>query len=185
MNGQSAEPSRPQTDNREYIWLVALYEFEARAEELLERLRAIGVDTSEATTVRVEIDDHLRGARYVAVNDSALSPVARSAVTGALLGGLAALLIGLVVYALGWFMLPVIAGLFNHALFCVIIGAVVGALVGSSLSSARQRKSPQSNLPRMPQPTSAGYLVAVKMPPSLAERAEEIARGLGAKEILL
>lgn len=185
MTGQSAESSRPQAENREYIWLVALYELEARAEELLERLRAIGVDTSEATTVRVEIDDHLRGARYVAVNDSALSPVARSAVTGALLGAAAALLIGLVVYALGWFMLPVIAGLFNHALFCVIIGAVVGALVGSSFSSARQRKSPQSKLPKMPQPTSAGYLVAVKMPPPLAERAEEIARGLGAKEILL
>lgn len=185
MTGQSAEPSRPQTDNREYIWLVALYEFEARAEELLERLKAIGVDTSEATTVRVEIDDNLRGARYVAVNESALSPVARSAVTGALLGGSVALLIGLVVYALGLFMLPVIDGLFNHALFSVVIGASVGALVGSSLSSAKLRKSPQAKLPKMPQPTSEGYLVAVKMPPPLAERAEEIARGLGAKEILL
>jgi hypothetical protein len=80
MTGQSAESSRPQTDNREYIWLVALYEFEARAEELLDRLRAIGVDTGEATTVRVEIDDQLRQARYVSVNDSALSPLARSAV---------------------------------------------------------------------------------------------------------
>jgi hypothetical protein len=89
------------------------------------------------------------------------------------------------VYALGWFSLPVFAGLFNHALFCVIIGAVVGALVGSSLSSAKQRKSPQTKLPQMPQPTSEGYLVAVKMPPPLAERAEEIARGLGAKQILL
>lgn len=185
MTGQSAESSRPQTDNREYIWLVALYEFEARAEELLDRLRAIGVDTGEATTVRVEIDDQLRQARYVSVNDSALSPLARSAVTGALLGGAVALLIGLVVYALGWFSLPVFAGLFNHALFCVIIGAVVGALVGSSLSSAKQRKSPQTKLPQMPQPTSEGYLVAVKMPPPLAERAEEIARGLGAKQILL
>jgi hypothetical protein len=32
---------------------------------------------------------------------------------------------------------------------------------------------------------SDGFLVAVKMPPPLAEQAEEIARGLGAKEILL
>jgi post-segregation antitoxin (ccd killing protein) len=185
MTGQSAESSRQQADNREHIWLVALYEFEARAEELLERLRAIGVDTSEATTVRVEIDENQRAARYVAVNESALSPVARSAVTGALLGGSVALLIGLVVYGLGLFMLPLVAGLFHHALFSVMIGAVVGALVGSSFSSARQKKSPQSKLPQMPQPTSAGYLVAVKMPPPLAERAEEIARGLGAKEILL
>lgn len=185
MTGQSAESSRPQADNREYIWLVALYEFEARAEELLERLRAIGVDTSEATTVKVEIDEHQRAARFVAVNESAFSPVVRSAVTGALLGGSLALVIGLVVYALGLFSLPVIAGLFNHALVSVAIGGIIGAVVGSSLSSARQRKSPQSKLPQMPQPTSEGYLVAVKMPPPLAERAEEIARGLGAKEILL
>ncbi len=185
MTGQFAESSSPHADNREYIWLVALYEFETRTEELLERLRAIGVDTSEATTVRVEIDDQQRGARYVEVSESALSPVARSAVTGALLGGSAALLIGLVVYGLGLFMLPVVAGLFNHALVSVLFGAVIGALVGSSFSTARLRKSPQSKLPKMPQPTSAGFLVAVKMPPPLAERAEEIARGLGAKEILL
>ncbi|MGH9799344.1 MAG: hypothetical protein ACRD82_03190 [Blastocatellia bacterium] len=186
MTGQAGEQSgMPQTENQEHIWLVALYEYETRANELLERLTAIGVDTEDATTVRVEIDDQLRRARYVPVNDSALSPMARSAVTGALLGGAAALLIGLAVYALGLFALPLIAGLFNHALVCVIAGAIVGALIGSSLSSAKQRKSPQEKLPKMRQPTSDGYLVAVKMPPPLAERAEEIARGLGAKEILL
>ncbi len=186
MTGQAGGQSgMPQTENQEHIWLVALYEHEARANELLERLSAIGVDTGDATTVRVEIDDQLRRARYVPVNDSALSPVVRSAVTGALLGGAAALLIGLIVYGFGLFVLSRDAGLFNHSLFYVIAGAVVGALVGSSFSSARQRKSPQKKLPKMRQPKSEGYLVAVKMPPPLAERAEEIARGLGAKEILL
>ena len=186
MTGQTDEQSgRPHTDNQEHIWLVALYESEGRANELLERLNAIGVDTSDATIVRVEIDDQLRAARYVAVNDSALSPLVRSAVTGAVFGGSVALLVGLVVYTLGLFSLPIIAGLFNHALFCVIVGAVLGALIGSSLSTAKQIKSPQEKLPKMRQPNSEGYLVAVKMPPPLAERAEEIARGLGAKEILL
>ena len=84
MTGQAG---MPRTENQEHIWLVALYESEARANELLARLNAIGVDTSDATVVRVEIDDQLRRARYVAVNDSALSPLARSAVTGALFGG--------------------------------------------------------------------------------------------------
>ena len=109
----------------------------------------------------------------------------RSAVTGAVFGGSAALLVGLVIYVLGVFTLPLIAGLFNHSLFCVVVGAVLGALVGTSLSTAKQRKSPQEKLPHMRQPNSEGYLVAVKMPPPFAERAEEIARGLGAKEILL
>lgn len=188
ITGQAGEQSgMPQTENQEHIWLVALYEHEERANELLDRLSAIGVDTSDATVVRVEIDDQLRRARYVSVNESALSPLARSAVTGALFGGSLALLIGIVVYALGLFTLPgsVFAGLFNHVLAYVIIGAVLGALIGSSLSTAKQRKSPRKQLPQMRQPNSEGYLVAVKMPPFLAERAEEIARGLGAKEILL
>ena len=175
----------PQTENQEHIWLVALYEYEERANELLDRLSAIGVDTSDATVVRVESDDQLRRARYVEVDNSALSPLARSAVTGAVFGGSLAMLIGLAVYALGLFSLPIVAGLFNHAVFYVVVGAVLGALIGSSLTTAKQRKSPQEKLPHMRQPNSEGYLVAVKMPPPFAERAEEIARGLGAKEILL
>ncbi|HQR34275.1 MAG TPA: hypothetical protein PLK30_16165 [Blastocatellia bacterium] len=175
----------PQTETQEHIWLVALYEYEERANELLDRLSAIGVDTSDATVVRVEIDDQLRRARYVEVDNSALSPLARSAVTGAVFGGSLAMLIGLVAYALGLFSLPIVAGLFNHAVFYVVVGAVLGALIGSTLTTAKQRKSPQEKLPQMRQPNSEGYLVAVKMPPPLAERAEEIARGLGAKEILL
>ena len=175
----------PQTETQEHIWLVALYEYEERANELLDRLSAIGVDTSDATVVRVEIDDQLRRARYVEVDNSALSPLARSDVTGAVFGGSLAMLIGLVAYALGLFSLPIVAGLFNHAVFYVVVGAVLGSLIGSTLTTAKQRKSPQEKLPQMRQPNSEGYLVAVKMPPPLAERAEEIARGLGAKEILL
>ncbi|MEP7342687.1 MAG: hypothetical protein ABI977_33470 [Acidobacteriota bacterium] len=177
--------SDSQRDIREHIWLVALYEHETRADELLGRLSAIGVDTGDATIVRVEIDDQLRRARYMPVNDPALSPLARSAVSGALLGGSFALLAGLTSYALGWFALSVVAGLFNHALVCVLAGALIGALIGSAVASAKQKKILQPKLPQMPHPTSEGYLVAVKMPPPLAERAEEIARGLGAKEILL
>jgi len=180
------EQASSHSEIREHIWLVALYERETLADELLERLSAIGVDTSEATTVRVEIDDQLRRAKFTPVSgDSALSPVVRSAVTGALIGGATALLIGLVVFALGWFFVPIFAGLFNHAVFFVVSGALIGALVGSSLTTARQRKSAHSKLPQMRPPNSEGFLVAVKMPPLLAERAEEIARGLGAKEILL
>ncbi len=173
------------SENREYIWLVALYEHEKRADELLERLTAIGVDTEEATTVRVEIDDQLRRAKYTPMNESALSPVVRGAISGALLGGSFALLLGLSSYALGLFTMPVAAGLFNHALACVLVGALIGGLAGAAVISARQKKSSRTKLPKMPQPASEGYLVAVKMPPLLAERAEEIARGLGAKEILL
>src|SRR5882762_3814553 len=71
--------------HNENIWLVALYEMEERAEELLDRLSAIGVDTSEATTLRVEIDERERAAKFRVVSGaSPLSPTVRSAITGAL-----------------------------------------------------------------------------------------------------
>jgi hypothetical protein len=172
--------------HKEHIWLVALYELEMKAEELLDRLSAIGVDTSEATTLRVEIDEQQRAAKLRSVSGaSTLSPTARSAITGALTGGALALLIGLASYSSGLINLPFIAGLSNHAIASVAAGALIGAFLGSIFGSAKQHKATRAPITRMSQLKSDGFLVAVKMPPSLAEQAEEIARGLGAKEILL
>jgi hypothetical protein len=181
MTGQVSE-----SQIKEHIWLVALYEQEARADELLERLNAIGIDTSEATTVRVEIDDQMRTAKNSPGSASSpLSPVTRSAVTGGLVGGAVSLLIGIVVYAFGLITLQVVEGLFNHAILFVIIGGTIGAAIGIILASATQQKIARTPISQIQRLKSEGFLVAVKMPPPLAEQAEEIARGLGAKEILL
>lgn len=173
------------SQTKEHIWLVALYEHEARADELLDRLNAIGIDTSEATTVRVEIDDHLRATKYPPQNSRMLSPITRSAVTGALFGGAISLMMGIVVYGLGLISLRIVQGLFNHAILFVVIGGTIGAVIGAALVSAKQRKREKEPVQKVRQLRSEGFLVAVKMPPALAEQAEEIARGLGAKEILL
>jgi hypothetical protein len=166
--------------------MIALYELEMKAEELLDRLSAIGVDTSEATTLRVEIDEQQRAARFSpASGASTLSLTARSAITGALTGGALALPIGLVSYSSGLVNLPFITGLSNHAIASVTIGASLGALLGLVFGSAKQHKAARGPITKMSQLKSDGFLVAVKMPPRLAEQAEEIARGLGAKEILL
>jgi hypothetical protein len=163
-----------------------LYETEERAEELLGRLNAIGVDTSEATTLRVEIDERQRATKFRAISgESPLSPTARSAITGALTGAALALLIGLALYSTGLLNMPFIAGLFNHAVVCVAAGGLIGAFFGSIFGSAEQRKIARATRGKMQRLKSNGYLVAVKMTPRLAEQAEEIARGLGAKEILL
>jgi len=171
---------------KEHIWLVALYEMEERAEELLDRLSAIGIDTSEATTLRVEIDERQRAAKFRPVSDaSPLPPTARSAISGALTGAALALLSGLALYSAGLLNMPFIAGLFNHAVICVAAGALVGAFFGSIFGSAKQRKIARATGGKIQRLKSSGFLVAVKMAPRLAEQAEEIARGLGAKEILL
>jgi hypothetical protein len=170
----------------EHIWLIALYEFEEKAEELLDRLNAIGIDTSEATTLRVEIDEQQRAAKFTAVSGAdALAPTARSAITGALAGAAVALLIGVTFYSTGLLNLPFVEGMFNHAMASVALGALIGAALGSIFGSAKQRKIARDPMARMQQLKSNGFLVAVKMAPRLAEQAEEIARGLGAKEILL
>ena len=171
---------------KEHIWLIALYEMEERAEELLDRLNAIGVDTSEATTLRVEIDERQRAAKFSPVSgDSPLPPTVRSAITGALTGAAVALLIGLALYSAGQLNMPFIAGVFNHAVIYVGAGALIGAFFGSIFGSAKQHKIARATGDKMQRLKSNGFLVAVKMAPRLAEQAEEIARGLGAKEILL
>jgi hypothetical protein len=172
--------------HEEHIWLVALYDMEERAEELLDRLSAIGVDTSEATTLRVEIDEQQRSAKFHPISgDLPLPPTVRSAITGALTGGALALLLGLALYSTGLLNVSFIAGLFNHAVICVAAGALIGAFFGSIFGSAKQRKIDRVTSGKMQRLKSSGFLVAVKMTPRLAEQAEEIARGLGAKEILL
>jgi hypothetical protein len=171
---------------KEHIWLVALYEQEERADELLDRLNAIGVNTSEATIVRVEIDDKIRAAQYSTMpNGSAMSPMTRSAVTGALVGGASFLIPGIGVYSSGLLAFQAVEGLFNHALLSFVAGAAIGGAIGMIIGSAHERKIVRSHISDIKQPKSEGFLVAVKMPPFLAEQAEEIARGLGAKEILL
>jgi hypothetical protein len=177
---------RANGSHKEHIWLVALYEIEANADELLDRLSAIGVDTSEATTLRVEIDEQQRAARFrQATSGSPLSLTVRSAITGVLTGAAFALVIGLALFVTDALNLPFAAELSDYALVSVAIGGVIGAFIGAILGSARQRSKAQAPLTKMRQLKSDGFLVAVKMPPPLAEQAEEIARGLGAKEILL
>ena len=168
----------------ENIWIVALYEDEAVVNELLDRLNAIGIDTSEATTVRVEINDQIRAATFTPMETS-FSITTRSAVTGALIGGSAAVFLGLILYATNLMALPFVEGLTSHAIVCLVAGGGLGGLLGALFGFARQRKSMRLPLQQMQQVKSDGYLVTVRMPPALAEQAEEIARGLGAKQILL
>src|SRR5262249_54313851 len=105
----------------EHIWIVALYEQEARVHELLDRLSAIGVDTSQATTLRVELNDEMRAAKFTPMG-TPFSITARGSVAGALIGGIAALLLGVTLYSGGLLLFPFAEGIFNHAVLSVICG---------------------------------------------------------------
>ena len=170
----------------EHLWLVALFETESRAEELLGRLGALGIETRDATIVRVEVDDQPRSAiDPPPAPASAVSPMLRNAITGGLLGGAAAVLIGLPAYALDLLPEDRIEGLFNHGVLFYLLGFGVGGLGGGLINLMRPKSAlVKPTAPRLPV-KSEGFLVAVKMPPPLAEKAERIARDLGAKEVLV
>ena len=171
---------------REHLTLVALYEFEERANELLERLGALNIDTSEASIVRVELSQSSRSAvQPVVPQATPLSPLMRYSVTGAFIGSGVALVIGVLLYEAGFLSLPVAKGLFAHAFVSVMVGAIIGALVGALVSAVGKGHRPAVPASVLQHLASEGFLVVIKMPPHLAEQAEAIARRLGAKEILL
>src|SRR5262245_11747190 len=97
IRGQVTMTDQERGFRKEHIWLVALYEIEERAEELLVRLNAIGIDTSEATTLRVEIDDRHRATKFMPI-PAPLPRAARDAISGALTGAALALLAGLALF---------------------------------------------------------------------------------------
>jgi hypothetical protein len=191
---QSGQAGSPAGAHREHLWLVALYETEERIHELLERLHALGVETEEASIVHVELNDQLR-ASGTPPPTAPLSPRQRNAITGAIIGSALLLLSGSGLYEVGLFKFAWLDGLPAHALLFVCVGALLGALLGALPSPAKrpvlrrtlntQNSLPPNGPPTMPELASDGYLVAVKMPPHLGEQAEAIARGLGAKQILL
>ena len=94
-------------------------------------------------------------------------------------------LLGVGLYETSILNLGIIRGLFGHALVSALCGAAVGALLGMIAGAIASRSEPRPAVPDWARLNRDGFLVAIKMPPGLAEQAEEIARRLGAKEILL
>ena len=171
--------------------MVALYEQEERTGELLERLGAMGVETSEATIVRVELSEAalvasaMRTTGALATSSASVPPVARHAVTGAIIGSSVFLLIGLLLYSASLVQLGFIEGMFGHALLSALAGAALGAVIGAVIALLQRPPRVASTTTGRSDANRDGFLVAIKMPPGLAEQAEEIARHLGAKEILI
>jgi hypothetical protein len=173
--------------HRESLWLVALYETEERIHELLERLRALGVETEDASIVHVELNDQVRAAN-LSVPQKQLSLRTRNAVTGAIAGSALLLLLGIGLYEAGLLNVTALSGLPAHAVLFVLLGALFGSLVGvllTAFTAGKTKPLPKAATDKMQNLASDGYLVAVKMPPHLGEQAEAIARRLGAKQILL
>jgi hypothetical protein len=161
--------------------LVALFDSEDDANELLDRLTALQIEMGDAAIVRV--DNSPPGAVEMPAREL-LSPEKRSLVAGAIAGGAIVLFAGLTLYETGVFSLPVIGGAAAHAFAFVFIGAVLGAIIGLAWGRTIIRKS-QGNRREKTIESTDGFLVVVKVPYHLAETAETISRRLGAREVLI
>ena len=172
----------------EHLWMVVLYEQEERTSELLDRLAAIGIDTSEASIVRVELSQAAEAAKsfgnVAPIPPRSVAPTARNSITGAVLGSSAGLLAGIFLYTSDTFRLPLPDRMFVYAVVSALLGGVLGAVCGV-LWSALGKSSPPKDVSRKAPVDRDGFLVAVKMRPQIAEQAEEIAHRLGAKEVLI
>ena len=185
MSSFDSTLSTAASDYQESLWLVALYETEEPIQALLERLHALGVETQDASIVRVELNDQQRAVTRDAQQQ--LSPNARNAITGAIIGSGVFTFVGIALYETALLTLRGIEGLPGHAFAFALAGAAVGGALGSVIAPVKKRRAkklPTQALNKMPAITSEGYLVAVKMPPELGEQSEAIARSLGAKQIL-
>ena len=191
MSSFDSTLSTAASDYQESLWLVALYETEAPIQALLERLHALGVETQDASIVRVELNDQQRAVTRDAQQQ--LSPNARNAITGAIIGSGLFTITGIALYETALLTLRGIEGLPGHAFAFALAGAAVGGALGSVIVPFKKsrpvkkrsaKKLPTHALNKMPAITSEGFLVAVKMPPELGEQSEAIARSLGAKQIL-
>lgn len=178
----AAEPHSTSLSPRQYLSLVALYDREEDAGELLDRLAALSVDTSDATIVRV--DNRPVSAANDGADAGALSPVTRSIMSFGIIGGALGFMIGVVCYEIGLLSLAFSIGLFSTALAATLAGASIGAGIGAVAGAARE-KAARAVAAVTPKPSRDGFLVVVKVPLRLAEQAETIARRLGAKEIIL
>jgi hypothetical protein len=179
MAAESNIPPGASAERR--LSLVALFDSEAEATELLDRLTALQIETGDATIVRV--DNSPPGAVDTPAREL-LSPEKRSLVTGAIAGGAIVLFAGLTLYETGIFSLPMIGGAAAHAFAFVLIGAVPGAIIGLALGKTVIRKN-KGNRRHKTIESSDGFLVVVKVPYHLAETAETISRRLGAREVLI
>ncbi|HWQ33667.1 MAG TPA: hypothetical protein VNQ79_12510 [Blastocatellia bacterium] len=180
----AAEPDITNDPQRNrYLSLVALYEREEDASELLDRLEALSIDTSEATIVHVDNRPPATAARATAA--SALSPLTRSILTAMIIGGALGFLIGVALYEGGLLGAAFSSGIFAAALAGTITGALFGLVFGSIAGAAAEKVKRRAAVPDSAPPTRHGFLVVVKVPLRLAEQAETIARRLGAKEIIL
>ena len=165
----------PQT---RYQTLTALFAHEAEADGFVARLTSLSIEPRAVTIIGVALGEPPK--RMTGPLNAGPLNSSRYTTKGILLGGLVALILGLILYGTNFLRLSFLEALFIHTLALVILGGVIGGAIGAILASVQA----QNIVTTLPPQNTEGFLVTVKMPPHLIPQGEALARELGAKKVI-
>ena len=161
-----------------YQTLTALFVHEAEAEGFIAGLTSRKLEPSAVTIIGVALGEPPK--RMSAASSQMSLNSSRYTTKGILVGGLIALVLGMILYGTNFLRLSFLEALLIHTLALVILGGVMGGAVGAILASV-QAQNVATTLP--PQNTE-GFLVTIKMPSHYIPQGEALARELGAKKVI-
>ncbi len=160
----------------EVCWMVVICESESRAESLLGELRGAGIDPESSTIVRVETPEMRRLPAAPRLENRPRQLDSRQKTDWSLIF---ACLLGMMIGILsGLLPVPKVASLALYA-----IGAAITVLLFRLLPWRQGRAATAASPPTLT--ATHECLVAVRVRRSQADRAERLARNLGAREVMV
>jgi uncharacterized integral membrane protein len=161
-----------------YQTLTVLFAQEAEVEDFVARLASFSIESHAVTIIGVALGEPPK--RMTGPLSTEPLKTSRYTTKGILLGGLVALVLGLILYGTNFLRLSFLEALFIHTLALVILGGVIGGAIGAILASVQA----QNIVTTLPPQNTEGFLVTIKMPPHLIPQGEALARELGAKKVI-
>ena len=158
--------------------LMAVFAEEQAAEGFVARLAGLDIEPDQISLIRVALGEvptriHLP-AQPLALASS------RASTIGIMVGGLLALLLGLLLYATNFLQLSLLEAFLVHTLALMILGGVIGGAAGAIWASVQAQKQAAMLLPQ----STDGFIVIIKSPFHLIAQCEALSHELGAKKFL-
>ncbi len=160
--------------------VVAVLETEFAAQQLMERLRAIGVPMRDVTFLRIATSD--QSYQYKQHRQLSLSSPQNSKFTivGAVIGFMVASFVGGFLFSTNFLFLSLIESLVVYFVALAVLGIVTGSSLGAMIGVYQSQKTESVPIPMQ---SIDGYLVSAKLLINQVAQCEAIAGELGAKKI--
>ena len=170
--------SLPPQHNKEAV--IAILETELAAQQLMQRLREMGVPMRDVTFLRIATSDQsyqFRQSRQLSLSSPQNS---KFTIMGAVIGFILASLLGSFLYSTNVLFLSFIESIIVYFVAMAILGIVIGSSFGAMFGAYQAQRAEET--PILIQNID-GYLISAKLPVNQVTQGEAIAEELGAKKI--